>query len=107
MDTRDDGVEERRDQARDDQSVGSVNGQSADAANGRSADSANGQSADSAAVGSPGAAPSDDDATTLEAQFDDADRELGPLEPGSPTVENALFVVLGAVATVLLFVTAL
>lgn len=101
MDTRDDGVEERRDHARDDQSVGSANGQSSDAANG--------QSADPAAVGPSDASQSDagDDATTLGAPFDDDGRELGPLEPGSPTVENALFVVLGAVATVLLFVTAL
>lgn len=30
---------------------------------------------------------------------------LGPLEPGSPTPENVLFVVLGALATVALFAT--
>ncbi|SFR38235.1 DUF7312 domain-containing protein [Halogeometricum limi] len=34
-------------------------------------------------------------------------RTLEPLEPGRPTAENALFVVIGAVGTVLLFVTAL
>lgn len=37
----------------------------------------------------------------------DERRELGPLEPGSPTAENVLFVVLGALSTVLLFATAL
>jgi hypothetical protein len=100
MDTRDDGVEERRDNVGDDRSAGSANGQSADAANG--------QSTEPAAVEPPSTAPSEtDDDATLGAQFGDDGRELGPLEPGSPTVENALFVVLGAVATVLLFVTAL
>jgi|SRR6056297_1654033 hypothetical protein len=99
MDTRDDGVEERRGVG-DDQSAGSANGQSADAANGRSAEPATTEPS--------GTAPSEtDDDATLGAQFGDDGRRLGPLEPGSPTVENALFVVLGAVATVLLFVTAL
>ncbi|QIB73420.1 hypothetical protein GL213_11960 [Halogeometricum borinquense] len=49
---------------------------------------------------------SEPDGVTVEDALEDERPELGPLEPGTPTAENVLFVILGALATVLLFVTA-
>jgi hypothetical protein len=53
-----------------------------------------------------GSTPTEDAAGVFWSGGDDAEPELEPLEPGRPTPENVFFVVLGALGTVALFLTA-
>lgn len=116
MDTRDDGDDGRRDGADADvDRRGGPDRTPSDSGANRPGDAANSDRAadpnpTDVTASAPGATDAreegSDEVGLAEAVGEDRP-PLGPLEPGSPTPENVLFVVLGALAAVALFATLL